>query len=97
MGEVLSQSEIDNLLQALSTGELDVEVMKEDNERQVKNYDFKRPAKFSKDHLRTLEIIFRTLWTFIIYKLAGIFKKKCSGYSCKFGNSNFFGIHKCFE
>lgn len=58
MGEVLSQSEIDNLLQALSTGELDVEVMKEDNERQVKNYDFKRPAKFSKDHLRTLEIIF---------------------------------------
>jgi len=58
VGEVLSQSEIDNLLQALSTGELDVEVMKEDNERQVKNYDFKRPAKFSKDHLRTLEIIF---------------------------------------
>lgn len=58
MGEVLSQNEIDNLLQALSSGELDVEDMKESAEKQVKNYDFKRPAKFSKEHLRTLEIIF---------------------------------------
>ena len=58
MGEVLSQNEIDNLLQALSTGELDVDDIKESNERAVKNYDFKRPAKFSKEHLRTLEIIF---------------------------------------
>ena len=58
MGEVLSQNEIDNLLQALSTGELDVEEMKEKEEKQVKNYDFTRPAKFSKEHLRTLEIIF---------------------------------------
>lgn len=58
MGEVLSQNEIDNLLQALSSGELDVEDMKESSEKQVKNYDFKRPAKFSKEHLRTLEIIF---------------------------------------
>ncbi len=58
MGEVLSQSEIDNLLAALSTGELDVEQMQEDSAKQAKNYDFKRPAKFSKEHLRTLEIIF---------------------------------------
>lgn len=57
MGEVLSQSEIDNLLAALSTGELDVDQMQESKEKQVKNYDFKRPAKFSKEHLRTLEII----------------------------------------
>lgn len=58
MGEVLSQNEIDSLLQALSSGELDVEEMKENNEKQVKNYDFARPAKFSKEHLRTMEIIF---------------------------------------
>lgn len=58
MGEVLSQSEIDNLLAALSTGELDVEQMQESGEKQVKDYDFKRPAKFSKEHLRTLEIIY---------------------------------------
>lgn len=58
MGEVLSQSEIDNLLQALSTGELDMEQMQESGDRKVKDYDFKRPAKFSKEHLRTLEIIY---------------------------------------
>lgn len=58
MGEVLSQNEIDSLLQALSSGELDAEEMKDSNEKQVKNYDFARPAKFSKEHLRTLEIIF---------------------------------------
>lgn len=58
MGEVLSQSEIDSLLQALSTGELDVDEMNDAPEKQVKNYDFARPAKFSKEHLRTLGIIF---------------------------------------
>lgn len=58
MGEVLSQSEIDSLLAALSTGELDVEEINDTPERQVKNYDFARPAKFSKEHLRTLGIIF---------------------------------------
>lgn len=58
MGEVLSQSEIDNLLAALSTGELDVDEMQANDEKQVKNYDFSRPTKFSKEHLRTLEIIF---------------------------------------
>ena len=58
MGEVLSQNEIDSLLQALSSGELDAEEIKDNGEKQVKNYDFARPAKFSKEHLRTLEIIF---------------------------------------
>lgn len=58
MGEVLSQNEIDNLLAALSTGELDVNDIQDSGEKQVKDYDFKRPAKFSKEHLRTLEIIF---------------------------------------
>ena len=45
MGEVLSQDEIDNLLKALSTGELDADEMKNTDERQVKDYDFARPAK----------------------------------------------------
>ena len=58
MGEVLSQSEIDNLLKALNSGELDIDEAKNTEEKQVKNYDFARPAKFSKEHLRTLEIIY---------------------------------------
>mgnify|MGYP001236386061 FL=1 len=58
MGEVLSQNEIDNLLAALSSGELDADDFIDADEKQVKDYDFSRPSKFSKDHLRTLNIIF---------------------------------------
>lgn len=58
MGEVLSQNEIDSLLAALSSGEIDAEEMSDADEKQVRNYDFKRPTKFSKEHLRTLEIIY---------------------------------------
>lgn len=58
MGEVLSQNEIDSLLQALSSGEIDTEELSNTEEKVTKNYDFRRPAKFSKEHLRTLEIIF---------------------------------------
>lgn len=59
MADVLSQSEIDNLLKALNSGEIDVDEIKDQSaELQVKNYDFKRPAKFSKEHLRTMELIF---------------------------------------
>ena len=58
MDDILSQSEIDSLLRALSDGELDAEEMKDAPEKQAKSYDFARPSKFSKEHLRTLEIIF---------------------------------------
>lgn len=58
MGDILSQGEIDSLLQQLSSGEIDAEEIKDSSDKQVKNYDFARPSKFSKEHLRTLEIIF---------------------------------------
>lgn len=58
MGDVLSQSEIDNLLSALSTGEFDVSDTADTTEKVVKDYDFARPSKFSKEHLRTLVFIF---------------------------------------
>ncbi len=58
MGDVLSQSEIDNLLSALNNGEFDPAVAEDVDERQVKDYNFARPSKFSKDHLRTLVFIF---------------------------------------
>ena len=58
MSDILSHSEIDNLLKQLSEGDLDVDQIQGEDEKQVKNYDFSRPTKFSKEHLRTLEIIF---------------------------------------
>ncbi|OPJ60869.1 flagellar motor switch protein FliM [Clostridium oryzae] len=58
MAEVLSQNEIDALLSALSSGELQPDEIAKDEEKQkIKVYDFKSPQKFSKDHLRTLELI----------------------------------------
>ena len=39
MGDVLSQNEIDNLLAALSTGELDVDEIKDNNEKKVLTMD----------------------------------------------------------
>ncbi len=58
MADVLSQNEIDALLKQLSSGELDVDNIEDTKSAKVKEYDFSRPAKFSKEHLRTLEIIF---------------------------------------
>ena len=58
MSDVLSQNEIDNLLAAISSGELDADEFKQTTEKHIKNYDFARPSKFSKEHLRTLNIIF---------------------------------------
>ncbi|MFK2825004.1 flagellar motor switch protein FliM [Bacillus sp. B190/17] len=54
-GEVLSQNEIDALLSALSTGEMDAdELKKAEQEKKVKVYDFKRALRFSKDQIRSL-------------------------------------------
>lgn len=58
MAETLSQAEIDALLKAMSEGEVDTDTMQQGNEKKIKDYDFSRPTKFSKEHLRTLEFIF---------------------------------------
>ncbi|MCG7407486.1 flagellar motor switch protein FliM [Paenibacillus sp. ACRRX] len=55
MVDVLSQNEIDALLAALSSGEMDAEELKkEETQRKIRSYDFKRAVRFSKDHIRTL-------------------------------------------
>jgi len=54
-GDILSQSEIDALLSAISTGEMDAdELKKEESSKKVKVYDFKRALRFSKDQIRSL-------------------------------------------
>ena len=72
MGEVLSQNEIDSLLQALSSGELDAEDMKVKDEKQVKNMIL--PVQQSsqksicvrwKSFLNIMEDFFRRTYLFI--------------------------------
>lgn len=78
MSDILSQSEIDQLLNALNTGELDVEEYQaEKGEKQIKEYDFSRPAKFAKDHLRTLEIIHEHYARLLATLLSGRMRTAC--------------------
>lgn len=70
MGEVLSQSEIDMLLAALTSGTVSADDLKEEEKRKkVRIYDFKRPNKFSKDQLHTIRNIYenycRSLSTYL--------------------------------
>ncbi|MEJ5229542.1 MAG: flagellar motor switch protein FliM [Pseudothermotoga sp.] len=57
MADVLSQEEIDRLLQAVSTGEVSIEEIKKEETKKVKPYDFRRPSKFSKEHIRVFDMI----------------------------------------
>lgn len=54
--DILSQSEIDSLISALSSGVVKP-VVKEDEKKDHRNYDFRRPSKFSKEQIRTLQVI----------------------------------------
>ena len=75
MADVLSQSEIDALLKQLSTGEIDASEISEESTVKIKDYDFARPAKFSKEHLRTLEIIFENFGRLVSSNLPAYLRK----------------------
>ncbi len=61
MNEVLSQDEIDQLLTAISSGDVETDELSQPTEsRKIKIYDFKRPDKFSKEQIRTVSIMHET-------------------------------------
>lgn len=61
MSDTLSQDEIDQLLSAISSGEVDADdISRVTDHRKIKIYDFKRPDKFSKDQIRTVSIMHET-------------------------------------
>ena len=61
MNEVLSQDEIDQLLQAISSGESEADDFKPVSDtRRIKIYDFRRPDKFSKEQIRTVSNMHET-------------------------------------
>lgn len=61
MTDILSQDEIDQLLNAISSGEVPTEELGNVAEqKKVKIYDFKRPDKFSKDQIRTVQMMHET-------------------------------------
>lgn len=83
MGEVLSQEEIDALLSALNAGQVDAEEIKTTKEqKKIRVYDFKRPNKFSKDQIHSLQNIYenycRSLTTYLSGNLHTVVEAKVS-------------------
>jgi flagellar motor switch protein FliM len=62
MTDILSQDEIDQLLSAISSGDAQQEDFSatQAEQKKVKIYDFKRPDKFSKDQIRTVQMMHET-------------------------------------
>ena len=61
MSEVLSQSQIDALLNAVRNGEKDMNEQAEDtSEKKYRKYDFYSPKKFTKDRIKMLNSVFDT-------------------------------------
>ncbi|GAA0369007.1 flagellar motor switch protein FliM [Alkalibacterium iburiense] len=57
--QVLSQQEIDELLDAMDNGELDTEELSEEVAvSKIKPYDFRRPVRLSKEYLSTITMVF---------------------------------------
>jgi len=78
MADVLSQKEIDSLLTAWTSGEIDVAQIKEKpQDKKIRTYDFRRPHKFSKDQLRTLQIIYENFARSMASYLSGALRIFC--------------------
>ncbi len=78
MADVLSQSEIDALLNAISTGEMDVDATTEDAEtNRVKSYDFRTANRFSKEQMRTISLIYDNFARLFSTYLSGTLRAMC--------------------
>jgi flagellar motor switch protein FliM len=77
MVEVLSQTEIDELIRAIHSGEVNEQSLKEQEASNVRVYDFRKPNKFSKEQTSTFQVIYgnyaRSLGTFLSINLRSTF------------------------
>lgn len=75
MDDVLTQEEIDTLLLAVQSGEVDFAAAKRDeNSKSVRDYDFRRPNKFSKDQLNTVQVIYENFCRLLGTLFSGILR-----------------------
>ena len=79
MPEVLSQSQIDALLNAVRSGEkdLDEEPEAKAKDRSYRKYDFRSPRKFTKDRLKMLSGIFENYTRVINSRLNALLHTNC--------------------
>ena len=78
MADVLSQSEIDALLQAIDTGEMDVDAPAETkNTGKVIPYDFRTANRFSREQIRTLGLVYENFSRLYSTYLSGTLRSMC--------------------
>ncbi|MCL1816181.1 MAG: flagellar motor switch protein FliM [Clostridiales bacterium] len=78
MADILTQAEIDELLNALSSGggeEKKEETAKTSGDYKI--YDFRKAFKFQKEQMRTLNIVFQTFGQLLATKLSVILRTSC--------------------
>ncbi|MGI5891292.1 MAG: flagellar motor switch protein FliM [Bacillota bacterium] len=75
MSDVLSQSEIDAILDSFSAGSVDLHI--EENKNKVKVYDFKSPKKFSKEQTKVLMGIYENFARYLSSYFSGILRAFC--------------------
>lgn len=80
MAEILSQSEIDELLVALASGGAPAqeEPAPEEAQQQVRAYDFRTASKFSKEQMRMLHFIFENYAGRLGTFLSGSLRARCA-------------------
>ena len=77
MSEVLSQTEIDKLISAIANGQEELSLpAKEELQMVAKNYNFRKPNKFTKDQLRTLFMINENLSRILANFLSGYLRSR---------------------
>ena len=78
MAEVLSQSQIDALLNAVRSGEKDLaEPAQEQPEKKYRKYDFYSPKKFTRDRIKMLNGVFESYTRIITSRLNGLLHTNC--------------------
>ena len=78
MAEVLSQSQIDAMLSAARSGEMDLSASREKKaEKKYRKYDFKSPRKFTKDRLKMLSSVFENYTRVINSRINGMLHTTC--------------------
>ncbi|MCL2747316.1 MAG: flagellar motor switch protein FliM [Oscillospiraceae bacterium] len=78
MADVLSQSEIDALLQAINTGEVDVDATQDNVPLgQAASYDFRTANRFSREQIRTLALVYENFSRLYSTYLSGTLRSMC--------------------
>ncbi|MDR1961482.1 MAG: flagellar motor switch protein FliM, partial [Gracilibacteraceae bacterium] len=75
MAEILSQSQIDELLKSLSSGETPIE--EDDTKIRVKEYDFRSPKRFTREQLKIIDSIYQNFSRRLASYLSGVLRVYC--------------------